>query len=329
MSTIAKITQRLPMDKSSANVLLSKLGQMSKALLLPIIGLTVFLVLWSISANNINTSLGKFPGPVAVVAQFDSLYQEHVAEREKAAAFYERQKVRNEARVAKDPTYVPKTRAYTGKETFVDQIVTSLITVMSGFLLAAIIAIPLGIWMGLSKNLNAAINPIVQLFKPVSPLAWLPLVTMVVSALYVSPDPMLSKSFINSLLTVTLCSLWPMIINTSIGVASIDTDLLNVSRVLRLSAFTHVQKIVLPASIPLIFTGMRLSLGVAWMVLIAAEMLAQNPGLGKFVWDEFQNGSSESLSRIMAAVIVIGFIGFLLDRAMLALQAWFSWDKAR
>nr|WP_156003479.1 ABC transporter permease [Shewanella japonica] len=317
------------MDKSSANVLLSKLGQMSKALLLPIIGLTVFLVLWSISANNINTSLGKFPGPVAVVAQFDSLYQEHVAEREKAAAFYERQKVRNEARVAKDPTYVPKTRAYTGKETFVDQIVTSLITVMSGFLLAAIIAIPLGIWMGLSKNLNAAINPIVQLFKPVSPLAWLPLVTMVVSALYVSPDPMLSKSFINSLLTVTLCSLWPMIINTSIGVASIDTDLLNVSRVLRLSAFTHVQKIVLPASIPLIFTGMRLSLGVAWMVLIAAEMLAQNPGLGKFVWDEFQNGSSESLSRIMAAVIVIGFIGFLLDRAMLALQAWFSWDKAR
>ncbi|KPZ68909.1 Bicarbonate transport system permease protein CmpB [Shewanella sp. P1-14-1] len=329
MSTIAKITQRLPMDKSSANVLLSKLGQMSKTLLLPIIGLTVFLVLWSISANNINTSLGKFPGPVAVVAQFDSLYQEHVAEREKAAAFYERQKVRNEARVAKDPTYVPKTRAYTGKETFVDQIFTSLITVMSGFLLAAIIAIPLGIWMGLSKNLNAAINPIVQLFKPVSPLAWLPLVTMVVSALYVSPDPMLSKSFINSLLTVTLCSLWPMIINTSIGVASIDTDLLNVSRVLRLSAFTHVQKIVLPASIPLIFTGMRLSLGVAWMVLIAAEMLAQNPGLGKFVWDEFQNGSSESLSRIMAAVIVIGFIGFLLDRAMLALQAWFSWDKAR
>ncbi|WP_372037663.1 ABC transporter permease [Shewanella sp. 10N.286.52.A9] len=329
MSTIAKITQRLPMDKSSANVLLSKLGQMSKTLLLPIIGLTVFLVLWSISANNINTSLGKFPGPVAVVAQFDSLYQEHVAERDKAAAFYERQKLRNEARVAKDPTYVPKTRAYTGKETFVDQIVTSLITVMSGFLLAAIIAIPLGIWMGLSKNLNAAINPIVQLFKPVSPLAWLPLVTMVVSALYVSPDPMLSKSFINSLLTVTLCSLWPMIINTSIGVASIDTDLLNVSRVLRLSAFTHVQKIVLPASIPLIFTGMRLSLGVAWMVLIAAEMLAQNPGLGKFVWDEFQNGSSESLSRIMAAVIVIGFIGFLLDRAMLALQAWFSWDKAR
>jgi nitrate/nitrite transport system permease protein len=88
-----------------------------------------------------------------------------------------------------------------------------------------------------------------------------------------------------------------------------------------------VQKIVLPASIPMIFTGMRLSLGVAWMVLIAAEMLAQNPGLGKFVWDEFQNGSSDSLARIMAAVVVIGFIGFLLDRGILALQHWVSWDQ--
>ncbi|WP_254843581.1 ABC transporter permease [Shewanella sp. UCD-KL21] len=301
---------------------------MSKALLLPLIGITVFLVIWSVTANNINTSLGKFPGPVAVIGQFDGLYQEHNAEREKAAAFYERQQVRNDARLAADPSYQAKTRKYTGKETFFDQIVTSLITVMSGFILAAIIAIPMGIWMGLSKTVNAAVNPIVQIFKPVSPLAWLPLVTMVVSALYVSPDPMFSKSFINSMLTVTLCSLWPMVINTSIGVASIDSDLLNVSRVLRLSPLTHVQKIVLPASIPLIFTGMRLSLGVAWMVLIAAEMLAQNPGLGKFVWDEFQNGSSESLSRIMAAVIVIGFIGFLLDRGVLALQRWFSWDKS-
>ncbi|PMG44443.1 nitrate ABC transporter permease [Shewanella sp. 10N.286.52.B9] len=328
MTTIARLAQRLPMDKSAVTSLLAKSAAMSKALLLPLIGITVFLVIWSITANNINTSLGKFPGPVAVIGQFDGLYQEHNAEREKAVAFYERQQVRNNARLAADPSYQAKTRTYTGKETFFDQIVTSLITVMSGFILAAIIAIPMGIWMGLSKTVNAAVNPIVQIFKPVSPLAWLPLVTMVVSALYVSPDPMFSKSFINSMLTVTLCSLWPMVINTSIGVASIDSDLLNVSRVLRLSPLTHVQKIVLPASIPLIFTGMRLSLGVAWMVLIAAEMLAQNPGLGKFVWDEFQNGSSESLSRIMAAVIVIGFIGFLLDRGVLALQRWFSWDKS-
>lgn len=306
----------------------SLLNKMANALLLPVFGITLFLFLWAIAAKNINTSLGEFPGPTAVVEQFSALYDEHNTERDKAAAFYERQEVRNAKKLAKNPDYVVKIRAYTGKETFVDQIFTSLITVTCGFLAAAIIAIPLGIWMGLSKRLNSALNPMIQIFKPVSPLAWLPLVTMVVSALYVSDDPMVSKSFLTSMITVSLCSLWPMVINTSIGVSSIDSDLLNVSKVLRLSTITHIKKIVLPASIPMIFTGMRLSFGVAWMVLIAAEMLAQNPGLGKFVWDEFQNGSSDSLARIMAAVVVIGFIGFLLDRAMLQLQRKVSWDKS-
>jgi len=286
------------------------------------------LLLWTISAKNIHTSLGDFPGPSAVYQQFHSLYTEHIDERAKADKFYLRQESRNAARVEADASYVPKVRKYTGKETFFDQIVTSLITVSSGFLLAAIIAIPLGIAMGLSKNLNSAVNPIVQIFKPVSPLAWLPLVTMVVSALYVSDDPLVAKSFVNSLLTVTLCSLWPMVINTSIGVSTLDQDLKNVSRVLRLPMRKHIQKIVLPASVPMIFTGMRLSFSVAWMVLIAAEMLAQNPGLGKFVWDEFQNGSSDSLARIMAAVIVIGLIGFILDRGMLQLQRFATWDKS-
>jgi nitrate/nitrite transport system permease protein len=170
-------------------------------------------------------------------------------------------------------------------------------------------------------------NPIIQIFKPVSPLAWLPLVTMVVSAVYVSNDPMFDKAFLNSAITVTLCCLWPTIINTTVGVAGVDKDLLNVSRVLRLPWLTKTIKIVLPSSIPMMFTGLRLSLGIGWMVLIAAEMLAQNPGLGKFVWDEFQNGSSNSLARIMVAVLVIGFIGFLLDRGMLALQRAISWDR--
>ena len=160
-----------------------------------------------------------------------------------------------------------------------------------------------------------------------SPLAWLPLVTMVVSAVYVTQDPAVSKSFLTSMFTVLLCCLWPTVINTAVGVANVSKDLLNVSRVLRLGALTHVFKIIVPASLPLMFTGLRLSLGIAWMVLIAAEMLAQNPGLGKFVWDEFQNGSSNSLGRIMVAVLVIGFIGFLLDRAMLFLQRSVSWDK--
>lgn len=300
----------------------------SKAFFLPMIGLFCFMMLWSMTAGSIKTSLGNFPGPSAVGTQIVNLVNEHNAEREKEDAFYLRQDKRNEARLAKDPTYEPKVRMYTGKETFLDQIITSLLTVLSGFLLAAVIAIPLGIAIGLSKNLNMAINPIIQIFKPVSPLAWLPLVTMVVSAVYVTPEPMFAKSFINSLITVTLCSIWPMVINTSFGVASMNQDWVNVSKVLSLPRLVHIQKIVIPASIPAIFTGMRMSLGVAWMVLIAAEMLAQNPGLGKFVWDEFQNGSSQSLSRIMTAVIVIGLIGFMLDRTMLQLQRMLSWDKS-
>ncbi|MPN33065.1 Bicarbonate transport system permease protein CmpB [bioreactor metagenome] len=221
-----------------------------------------------------------------------------------------------------------KTLPYAGKPTYLDQIVTSLKTVFTGFLLGALVAVPLGVASGLSPTVNAAINPLIQIFKPVSPLAWLPIVTIVVSAVYVSDNPTFEKSFIVSAITVTLCSLWPTLINTALGVASIDKDLINVSKVLRLSAWTKVTKIVLPSSLKLIFTGLRLSLGVGWMVLIAAEMLAQNPGLGKFVWDEFQNGSSHSLGRIMVAVFTIGLVGFMLDRVMNTLQQLVSFGEA-
>ena len=323
--TIVKLmTNKLPSNVGS-NVIFATLNNM----LLPIVGILLFIGLWSMVASSIDTSLGKFPGPKAVYEQTLTLYDEHKAQSEKETAFYERQEKRNADRVAKDPTYVPKTRAFTGAPTFFDQIWTSLYTVSVGFLLASIIAVPLGIVCGLSKSAYAAINPLIQLFKPVSPLAWLPLVTMIVSAVYVSDDPMFAKSFVTSAVTVALCCLWPTLINTAVGVSSIDKDLVNVSRVLRLNTVTHIQKIVLPSSIPMIFTGLRLSLGIGWMVLIAAEMLAQNPGLGKFVWDEFQNGSSNSLARIMVAVLTIGLIGFLLDRLMLAVQKKVSWDKTQ
>lgn len=322
--TIVKIMT----DKTAQPKGLQTLLKISNALLLPFIGMVVFLALWSGVANNLETSLGKFPGPVAVLEQAVGLVEEHQAQAEKETAFYERQELRNADRVAKDPTYEPKIRAFTGVPTFFDQIWTSLYTVSIGFLLASVIAVPLGIMCGLSKSAYAAINPLIQLFKPISPLAWLPLVTMVVSAVYVSDDPMFAKSFVTSAVTVALCCLWPTLINTAVGVSSVDSDLLNVSKVLRLNTWVHIKTIILPSSIPMIFTGLRLSLGIGWMVLIAAEMLAQNPGLGKFVWDEFQNGSSQSLARIMVAVLTIGIIGFALDRLMLMLQQRVSWDKS-
>jgi len=305
-----------------------RMAALLKGIFTPLIGIVVFLLIWQGAASEINTSLGTFPGPAEVWTQTTALVAEHNEVRTKKTAFYQRQQKRNQAKLAKDPNATIKLRAYTGKETFLDQIWTSLYTVMCGFLLASLIAIPIGIMIGLNATLYAAVNPLIQIFKPVSPLAWLPLVTMVVSAVYVSDDPFFAKSFLNSMLTVLLCCLWPTLINTAVGVVSVSKDLNNVSKVLRLHWWTHVWKIVLPSAIPLIFTGLRLSLAIAWMVLIAAEMLAQNPGLGKFVWDEFQNGSSNSLGRIMVAVLVIGFIGFMLDRIMLMLQRMISWDKS-
>src|SRR3989344_1404833 len=283
-----------------------------------LLGIVIFLGLWHVAAKGIVTSLGNLPGPVQVWEQAGNLLEEHDAERAREVAFKELQATRKAEFLARSPEERQgeefTTLTYTGKPTYIDQILTSLLTVFAGFIVGTIIAIPIGIFCGLSKTVQAALNPFIQIFRPVSPLAWLPIVTLVVSALYVSADPMFQKSFVISAITVTLCSLWPTLINTAVGVASIDKDLINVSKVLRLSTRTKVMKIVIPSSLKMIFTGMRLSLGVGWMVLIAAEMLAQNPGLGKFVWDEFQNGSSQSLGRIMVAVFTIGVVGFLLDR---------------
>ena len=298
-----------------------------QVMLLPCIGIAVFLILWQFTASRIETSLGQFPGPVQVWEQTRNLGVEHQRERDKEVAFHERQEQRNAKKLAANPDAKVKVRSYTGKPTFFDQILTSLMTVAAGFFLANIVAIPLGVLCGLSANVYKAVNPLIQVFKPVSPLAWLPLVTIVVSATYSVEDPFFDKAFLNSAITVALCCLWPTLINTTVGVTNIDRDLVNVSRVMDLSSLVHVRKIVLPAAIPMIFTGLRLSLATGWMVLIAAEMLAQNPGLGKFVWDEFQNGSSDSLGRIMVAVITIGLIGFLLDKLMLTLQKKVSWDK--
>ncbi len=329
MSLTANLQQPLKPLINIAKEGLSKNGLLSllKSITFPALGLAIFLLLWQTAAQNIVTSLGNFPGPIAVYQQTQALISEHYEEREKVEKKFEKQRIRNEKKLAANPDAKVKWREYKSRITFFDQIGTSLITVLCGFLVASLIAIPVGIVIGLSANSYKAINPIIQILKPVSPLAWLPLVTMVVSAVYVTDDPMFSKSFIVSMITVSLCCLWPTMINTAVGVAGVSQDLLNVSQVLRLNWITHVKKIVLPSSIPLMFTGLRLSLGIAWMVLIAAEMLAQNPGLGKFVWDEFQNGSSNSLGRIMVAILVIGFIGFVLDRLMLSLQKIVSWDK--
>jgi nitrate/nitrite transport system permease protein len=295
----------------------------------PVLAMVMFGLLWSFFAARIETSLGRIPGPAAVWEQAGELWTDHKAERLRETQFYERREQRNADRAAEDPQAAASVVKYTGRPTYIDQIFTSLKTVFTGFLFATLLAVPIGILCGMSRTMDAAFNPFVQVFKPISPLAWLPLVTLVVSAVYVSENPVFEKSFLVSAITVALCSLWPTVINTALGVSSIDRDLLNVAKVLKLGWRTRLVKLVLPSSLPLMFTGMRLSLGVGWMVLIAAEMLAQNPGLGKFVWDEFQNGSPESMSRMLVAVLTIGFIGFLLDRVMQTLQGLTDFSTRR
>ncbi|MFY0310593.1 ABC transporter permease [Leisingera sp. D0M16] len=307
----------------------AQLKEIWRLLAVPLLAILGFLLLWGTLAPRVQTSLGAIPGPAQVWAEAVNLHQDARQKAVKEAAFYKRVEQRNERLIAQGKADQVKDIPYTGAPSYYDQIWTSIQTVFFGFLIAAIVAIPLGILGGLSPLANAAINPLVQIFKPVSPLAWLPIVTMVVSALYASNDGLFAKSFLVSAITVTLCSLWPTLINTALGVASIDKDLVNVSKVLKMSTRAKITKLVLPSALPLIFTGLRLSLGVGWMVLIAAEMLAQNPGLGKFVWDEFQNGSSQSLARIIVAVLTIGIIGFLLDRVMYALQSLFTFSNNR
>ena len=326
-TTVQTAAQRMAQSAESKSSGVSTSLAAVRDILLPAIGIVMFLVLWHLVAHAIHTSLGKLPGPVEVWEQAGNLVQDYRAERAREAEFYQEQEVRKAEFLTQNPGQEFALLPYTGTPTFFDQVLTSIKTVATGFVLGVVIAIPLGIVCGLSAQFYSAINPLVQVLRPVSPLAWLPIVTMTVSAVYITQVPGLPKSFVISALTVMLCCLWPTLINTTIGVSSVTRDLVNVARVLRLGWFTNVRRIVLSSALPMIFAGMRVSLGIGWMVLIATEMLAQNPGLGKFIWDEFQNGSSQSLARIMVAVVVIGVVGFLLDRLMLMAQRRVGWDK--
>ena len=295
-----------------------------KTMGIPLVAIAVFLVLWSGLASSVTTSIGSVPGPKAVYAEWGNLVDDHYAERQKAVEFDARMEKLKEKYAAQGKPW--KERTYSGKPTFFDQIATSLKTVFAGFLIASLVAVPIGILCGLSAPFYAAMNPLIQVFKPVSPLAWLPIVMILVSALYTTQDPMFEKSFISSAITVALCSLWATMVNTALGVASVDKDHLNVAKVLRLGFWSRLFKIVLPSSLPLVFAGLRISLGVGWMVLIAAELLSSSEGIGKFVWDQFNNGASDSFAKMMVVVFIVGAIGLLLDRIMVVFQRLVSFE---
>lgn len=193
------------------------------------------------------------------------------------------------------------------------QVLASLERVFSGFALAIIIGVPVGLVVGMSKSFQYAFDPFIQIFKPVSPLAWLPLL------LFVFQD--IDTTAIS---TIFVTSIWPIIINTALGVKSVNQDYLNVAKVLQFTPMEKITKIILPVAVPFIFTGMRLSLGIAWLVIVAAEMLTGGIGIGFWIWDEYNN---LAYHNIILGIITVGVIGFILDIIMGKIADYFDYRK--
>jgi nitrate/nitrite transport system permease protein len=179
------------------------------------------------------------------------------------------------------------------------QLAYSIARVFVGYLLAVAVAIPIGFLIGMSPLMSKALNPFIQVLKPISPLAWMPL------ALYTIKDSSLSSIFV-----IFICSLWPMLINTAFGVATTRREWLNVARTLEVGTLRRAFTIILPAAAPTILTGMRISIGIAWLVIVAAEMLVGGTGIGYFVWNEWNN---LSITNVINAILLIGVVGMLLD----------------
>jgi len=191
----------------------------------------------------------------------------------------------------------------------------SLILVAKGYSLALLIGTPIGFMLGLSKAFTKTFDPIIQVLRPVSPLAWLPL------GLVLFLDAGKQASELGALFTIAVCAMWPTVLNTAVGVRSIPVDYLNVAKVLKLSRTKTLFKVLIPATLPYMFTGFRLSLGIAWLVIVAAEMLTGRPGVGGFLWQEY---NALNYSRIILCILTIGFVGFALDRLMSLVESRFK-----
>lgn len=191
----------------------------------------------------------------------------------------------------------------------------SLVLVAKGYALALLLGTPLGFVLGLSKTFQRTFDPIIQILRPVSPLAWLPL------GLVLFMGAGKSASELGALFTIAVCAMWPTVLNTAVGVRAVPQDYLNVARVLKLSRTRTLTKVLIPATMPYMFTGFRLSLGIAWLVIVAAEMLTGRPGVGGFLWQEY---NALVYEHIILCIATIGLVGFLLDRLMSLVESRFK-----
>jgi nitrate/nitrite transport system permease protein len=199
----------------------------------------------------------------------------------------------------------------------------SLKLVVQGYLIALIVGTPIGFFLGLSKTFSKMFDPIFQVLRPVSPLAWLPLgmVLFLGAKLTVPGVGTYTASDLAAIFTIAVCSMWPTVLNTAVGVRAIPQDYLNVAKVLKLSRTKTLFKVLIPATLPYMFTGFRLSLGIAWLVIVAAEMLTGKPGIGGFLWQQY---NALSYAHIILSILTIGVVGFLLDRMMSIVESRFK-----
>ena len=251
-------------------------------LVLPLIGFAAILVFWAISSATWATNL---PSP----------WKTWVASREYVLKPFEKRGEMDQG-ILRFTWY-------------------SLQLVAKGYALSLLIGTPLGFFLGLSKTFTKIFDPIIQVMRPVSPLAWLPL------GLVLFMNMGKEAGTYAALFTIAICSMWPTVLNTAVGVRAVPQDYLNVGRVLKLSRWKTLTKILIPATLPYMFTGFRLSLGIAWLVIVAAEMLTGRPGAGGFLWQEY---NSLIFEHIILSIITIGLVGFALDRLMSVLEARFK-----
>ena len=256
-----------------------KLLELIKQIVLPLIVLVIIITGWSVLAQHVE----GFPTPSDTYDAAKDVFS--------------------------DPFYVNNE----DDKGIVWQVLNSLERVFGGFALAMLVGVPLGLLIGMSKNAFIAINPFIQILKPVSPLAWLPLLLF-----------MFRDINLTAITTIFITSIWPIIINTALGVRSVSEDYLNVAKVLRLTAFERIFQIILPVAVPFIFTGMRLSLGIAWLVIVAAEMLTGGLGIGFWIWDEYNN---LNYSHIIIGIVIVGVVGLILDIIMGVIADYFDYRK--
>ncbi len=282
------------------------------AFLLPLVGLVTFLVIWQIAAGHTETKKSKDDfGDVVTKSVKTGISPDLPTPTETWKA---------------SKPYIMQPFAKRGE---LDQGILSFTSlslwlVAQGYFIALLLGTPLGFFLGLSKTFTKAVDPIIQVLRPVSPLAWFPLGLVLFSSVKLmdgSGKTAFGASDAAALFTIAVCAMWPTVMNTAVGVRAIPQDYLNVAKVLKLSRTKTLFKVMLPATMPYMFTGFRLSLGIAWLVIVAVEMLTGRPGVGGFLWQEYNAGS---YSRIILCILTIGVVGLVLDRLMSVVEKRFK-----